>query len=39
VQMYMGGASTKQYTASFIRDYTDNKYLSLCTYIKEDFIK
>jgi len=36
VQMFMGGASTKQYTASYIRDYTDNAYLSLCTYIKAD---
>ena len=39
VQMSMGDAGTKQYTASFIRDYTKNSYLSLCTYIKEDFIR
>lgn len=35
VQRFIGDVGTKEYTASFIRDYTDNTYLSLCTYIKK----
>ncbi|NRB10096.1 MAG: hypothetical protein HRU35_00525 [Rickettsiaceae bacterium] len=33
VEEFMGSNSTKEFTASFIRDETDNKYLSVCTYI------
>jgi len=35
IQKFIGDVGTKEYTASFIRDYTDNTYLSLCIYIKK----
>ena len=40
IQVFMGDSSTKTYTASRIRDYTTNQYLSLCIYIdKADLVK
>jgi len=38
VQKFIGDSSTKEYTASFIREHSDNKYLSLCTYINRDLV-
>jgi len=39
VQKFMGDSGTKKYTASFIRDYTNNTSLSLCTYIDKDLVR
>lgn len=39
VSQFMGSKSTKEYTASFIRDYSDNKYLSLCVYMKRKLVR
>lgn len=33
IQVFMGDAGTKPYTASRIRDYTSNPYISLCFYV------
>lgn len=34
IGMFMGDAGTKEYSASVIRNYSDNPYLSACTYIQ-----
>ncbi len=36
IQEMVGSAGAKEFTASFIRDKTDNKYLSLCIFINQD---
>ena len=38
VQEFIGDASTKEYSASYIREASDNTYLSLCTYINKDLV-
>jgi len=37
-QGFMGDKGTKEFSASFIRDYTSNPYLSKCIFVRQDDI-
>lgn len=37
-QEFMGDKGTKEYSASFIREYTGNPYLSKCIFVRQDNI-
>lgn len=36
IQEFLGSTGTKNFTASLIREYTNNTYLSLCTFVDKE---